>query len=158
MIRIGRTIQRCVLSFHPISTILTISWGEALDYHYISSMDTPSSPYCHVVEAGDLVCLSGVVAADGPEGRAVLGNVAAETRAVMEQIKAILAARGLGFGDVVRTDIHLVDLDDMPMVNRIYGAYFAPGRFPARTCVEVRRLYANSRIEVTMMARRTGGR
>jgi 2-iminobutanoate/2-iminopropanoate deaminase len=44
----------------------------------------------------------------------------------------------------------------MRIVDAIYREYFAPGCYPARTCVEVRRLFANSRIEVTMMARRTG--
>ena len=126
-----------------------------MNYHNISTLDQPASPFSHVVEAGELVCLSGQVAADSAAGRDALGNVAAETRAVMEQIKATLAARGLGFGEVVRVDIHLVDLADMRIVDPIYGEYFAAGRYPARTCVEVRRLYGNSRIEVTMMARRT---
>ncbi|MCC7046886.1 MAG: RidA family protein [Alphaproteobacteria bacterium] len=125
-----------------------------MNYHNISMLDPPASPFSHVVEAGDLVCLAGQVAADGPAGRQALGNIAAETRAVMDQIKQTLAARNLGFGAVIRVDIHLVDLDDMRVVDPIYAEYFAPGRFPARTCVEVRRLYANSRIEVTVLARR----
>jgi 2-iminobutanoate/2-iminopropanoate deaminase len=126
-----------------------------VNYHNMSILELPASPYCHVVEAGDLVCLAGQVAADSASGRQALGNVAAEARAVMEQIKATLAARDLSFDDVVRVDIHLVDLGDMRIVDPIYAGYFVQGRYPARTCVEVRRLYANSRIEVTMMARRT---
>ncbi|MCK6451217.1 MAG: RidA family protein [Alphaproteobacteria bacterium] len=125
-----------------------------MQYHNMPGLDPPTSPYSHVVECGGLVCLAGQVAADSPEGRQALGNVAAETRAVMEQIKRALAARGLGFADVQRVDIHLVDLGDMRIVDPIYGGYFAAGRYPARTCVEVRRLYGNSRIEVTVMARR----
>ncbi len=126
-----------------------------MEHHNISDLDPPASPFSHVVEAGDLVFLSGQVAADSAAGRAALGDVAAETRAVMEQIKATLAARGLGLAAVVRVDIHLVDLGDMRVVDPIYAGYFAPGRYPARTCVEVRRLFGGSRIEVTVMARRT---
>jgi 2-iminobutanoate/2-iminopropanoate deaminase len=126
-----------------------------MQYHNIPAIDPPSSPYSHVVEADDLICLAGQVAADSAAGRATLGNIAAETRAVMEQIKQALAARDLGFADVLRVDIHLVDLGDMRIVDAIYREYFVPGCYPARTCVEVRRLYGNSRIEVTMMARRT---
>jgi len=125
-----------------------------VQHHNISSLDAPSSPYNHVVEYDGLVCLAGQVAADSAEGRRALGNVAAETRAVMEQISRTLAERALSFADVLRVDIHLVDLGDMRIVDPIYGGYFAAGRYPARTCVEVRRLYGNSRIEVTMMARR----
>lgn len=125
-----------------------------MQYHNMPDLDPPSSPYCHVAESGGLVCLAGQVAADGAEGRQALGNVAAETRAVMEQISRTLAAEGLRFADVLRVDIHLVDLGDMRIVDPIYGGYFSAGRYPARTCVEVRRLYGNSRIEVTVMARR----
>lgn len=127
------------------------------DYHNISILDAPSSPYSHVVEADGLVCLAGQVAADSPQGRRALGSIAAETRAVMEQIQATLASRGLSLADVLRIDLHLIDLDDMRIVDPIYARFFPGGRFPARTCVEVRRLYGGSRIEITALARREPG-
>ena len=65
-------------------------------YHNISILDAPASPYSHAVEAGGLVCLAGQVAADSPQGRAVLGDIARETRAVMERIAATLRSRGEG--------------------------------------------------------------
>ncbi len=124
-------------------------------YHNISILDFPISPYSHVAEADGLVCLAGQVAADCPQGRAALGDIARETSAVMEQIQATLRASGLSFGDVLRVDIHLIDLDDMKIVDRVYARFFPAGRLPARTCVEVRRLYGGSRIEITVMARRS---
>ncbi len=123
-------------------------------YHNISILDPPASPYSHVVEADGLVFLAGQVAADCPRGRAARGDIARETQAVMEQIQGTLRARGLSLSDVLRVDIHLTDLDDMKIVDPVYARYFAPGRLPARTCVEVRRLYGGSRIEITVMARR----
>jgi 2-iminobutanoate/2-iminopropanoate deaminase len=125
-----------------------------VDYHNISILDPPASPYSHVVESDGLVCLAGQVAADSPKGRRALGCVARETEVVMEQIGVTLRAHGLSFADVLRVDIHLVDLADMGTVDPIYARYFAAGRLPARTCVEVRRLYGGSRIEVTVLARR----
>lgn len=125
------------------------------EYHNISVLDPPASPYSHVVECDGLVCLAGQVAADFPRGRAVLGDIARETKAVMESIRATLRARGLSFGDVVRVDIHLTDLDDIKAVDRVYARFFPAGRLPARTCVEVRRLFGGSRIEITAMARRS---
>lgn len=124
-----------------------------MSYHNIPGIDESPS-YAHVVESGDLVCIAGQVAADSAEGRAVLGAIGPETRAVMRQIQTILWARRLSFDDVVRIDVHLIDLDDFQAMNAVYREFFTPGRLPARTCVEVRRLFGNCRIEVTAMARR----
>lgn len=124
-----------------------------MSYHNIPGIDDSAS-YAHVVESGDLVCIAGQVAADSAEGRAALGAIGPETRAVMRQVQAILWSRRLTFDDVVRIDIHLVDLDDFQAMNAVYREFFTPGRLPARTCVEVRRLFGNCRIEVTAMARR----
>jgi len=109
-----------------------------------------------VVESGDLVCVAGQVAADSAAGRGVLGSIGPETAAVMHQIRGILWARRLTFDDVVRVDVHLLDLDDFREMDRVYRGFFTPGRYPARTCVEVRRLFGGCRIEVTAMARRRG--
>lgn len=124
-----------------------------MSYHNIPGIDESAS-YAHVVEAGDLVCISGQVAADSAEGRAVLGEIVAETRAVMRQIQTILWSRRLTFDDLVRVDIHLIDLDEFEAMNAVYRTFFTPARLPARTCVEVRRLFGDCRIEVTAMARR----
>lgn len=124
------------------------------EYHNISTLDSPCSPFSHVVEAGGLVCLSGQVAADSAAGRKALGDIAAETRAVMESIGATLAARGLKFADVIRAEVYLVDFADRPIVDAVYARYFPAGRRPARTCVEVSRLSGGSRIEITVMALR----
>jgi len=122
-------------------------------YHNIPGIDE-SAAYAHVVEAEDLVCIAGQVAADSAAGRAVLGSIGPETKAVMEQIRTVLWSRCLTFDDVVRIDIHLIDLDDFQAMNAVYRGFFTPGRLPARTCVEVRRLFGDCRIEVTAMARR----
>ena len=125
-----------------------------IEYHNISILDPPASPYSHIVEADGLVCVAGLTAADSAPGRAALGDVAAETRIVMDQLSAALRARDLSLAEAIRVDIHLIDLGDMNIVDPIYARHFAPGRFPARTCVEVRRLFGGSRIEVTALARR----
>ncbi len=124
-------------------------------YHNISFLDSPASPCSHVAATDDLICVSGLTAADSAEGRKAKGKIAGEARVVMDQLSAVLRARGSSMAEVIRVDIHLIALKDLKVVDRIYARYFAPGRFPARTCVEVRRLYGGSRIEVTAMARRS---
>lgn len=97
--------------------------------------------------------LSGLVAADFPEGRAVLGNVGAETRAVLTVIRSILAEMELGMDRIVRVDVHLSDLDDFDAMDSAYREFFDLERQPARTTTESRRLFGNSRVEITCQAR-----
>jgi len=97
--------------------------------------------------------LSGIVAADFPEGQAVLGDVAAETRAVLTAVRDTLGEIGLGMDRIVRVDVHLADLDDFDAMDGAYGEFFEAGAQPARTTTESRRLFGNSLVEITCQAR-----
>jgi len=97
--------------------------------------------------------LSGLVAADFPEGRKVLGDAGAETRAVLTAIRDILAEIDLGMDRIVRVEVHLSDMDDFAAMDSAYGEFFGPGRQPARTTTESKRLFGNSRVEITCQAR-----
>jgi 2-iminobutanoate/2-iminopropanoate deaminase len=87
-------------------------------------------PYSQAVDSGDTVFLSGQIGLDPNLGSLVAGGIAPETRQVMDNIREVLRAAGLGFGDVVKTTIFLVNLADFDTVNRIYGEHFTEG-FPA---------------------------
>ena len=100
------------------------------------------------------VFLSGLVAADFPEGVAVLGDIGAETRVVMTKIRAMLNEVGLSMESIVRADVHLVDLDDFDAMNLVYREFYCNGAWPARTTTESRRLFGGSLVEVTVQARR----
>lgn len=111
------------------------------------------APFSQVVMDDHYAFLSGLVAADFPEGRAVLGNVGAETRAVLTVIRSILAEMELGMDRIVRVDVHLSDLDDFDAMDSAYREFFDLERQPARTTTESRRLFGNSRVEITCQAR-----
>lgn len=111
------------------------------------------APFSQVVMDDHYAFLSGLVAADFPEGRAVLGNVGAETRAVLTVIRSILAEMELGMERIVRIDVHLSDLDDFDAMDSAYREFFDLERQPARTTTESRRLFGNSRVEITCQAR-----
>ena len=115
--------------------------------------DDPA-PYSNVVLDDTLVYLAGLVAADVHGGDKVMGDASAETKAVMDAVGALLHHAGLSYGDIVRVDVHLSDLDDMQAVNAAYEGYFEGTSYPARTTVEVARLVENSLVEITVMARR----
>lgn len=122
---------------------------------HIQPQSVPGSqaPFSQVVLDDHYAHLSGLVAADFPEGRAVLGDVAEETRAVLNAIDGMLKEIGLDTGRVVRIDVHLATLDDFDAMDAAYREFFDEGRFPARTTTESPRLFGGSRVEITCMAR-----
>lgn len=112
-------------------------------------------PYSQAVEAGGFVFLSGQIPLDPATGQMVGGgDVAAEAERVMQNLEAVLAAAGLGFGHVVRCTIYLVDLADFARVNEIYGRRF-PAEPPARATVQVSALPRGARVEIDAIAVRS---
>ena len=98
--------------------------------------------------------LSGLVAADFPAGLEVLGDVAAETRAVLGVIGEILDELTLSRERMVKVEVHLADLDDFDAMDAAYREFFADGAYPARTTTESKRLFGDSNVELTCQVRR----
>ena len=118
-----------------------------------NALPTSKAPFSQVVVDDHYAFLSGLVAADFPEGRAVLGDVGAETRAVLTAMRDILAEIELGMEHLVRVDVHLASLDDFDAMDSAYRQYFGAGNQPARTTTESKRLFGNSLVEITGQAR-----
>jgi 2-iminobutanoate/2-iminopropanoate deaminase len=119
----------------------------------ISTKDAPGAigPYSQAVRSGDLLFLSGQIPLDPATGQLVTGDIAVQTRRVMENLRAVLTAAGCTFADVVRTTIYLVDLGQFAAVNEAYGAYFdAP--YPARATVQVAALPRGAHVEIDVIA------
>jgi 2-iminobutanoate/2-iminopropanoate deaminase len=112
----------------------------------------PVGPYSPAVAAGQLVFLSGQVALDA-EGRLAAITVPDQTRKAMENMRLLLAAAGLTFGDVVKTTIFLTNMEDFAAVNEVYGEFFTPP-YPARSTVEVAALPKNAKVEIEAIAAR----
>lgn len=121
----------------------------------IATQDAPKAigPYSQAVSApaGRMVFCSGQIPLDPRTGELVKGTIEEETRRVMENLKAVLAAAGAGFGDVVKTTIYLTDLSDFTRVNEVYGSYLAAVP-PARATVQVAALPRGARVEVDAVA------
>ncbi len=118
-----------------------------------SSIIDSDAPFASVVLDDRYAFLAGVVAADFTEGRKVLGDVQAETSAVMKVIGDLLEKIGLDFSDIVRVDVHLKDLTDMETMNAAYASFFPADTHPARTCVQSEALFGGSLVEITCVAR-----
>jgi 2-iminobutanoate/2-iminopropanoate deaminase len=110
-------------------------------------------PYSQAVEArgARTLFLSGQIPLDPATGELVKGDIEVETVRVMENLRAVLAAAGAGFGDVVRTTIFLADLADFARVNEVYGRSF-PADPPARATVQVAALPRGARVEIDAIA------
>jgi 2-iminobutanoate/2-iminopropanoate deaminase len=113
----------------------------------------PIGPYSQAVEANGLVFVAGQLGLNPPTRQLVAGGVEAETKQIMENIKAILMAGNFSMNDIVNTTIFLKDLSHFPKVNEIYGSYFT-SNFPARTTVGSNNLPAGASIEIAVVAMR----
>ena len=121
--------------------------------HAVSSPDAPAAigPYSPAVRAGQLLFVSGQIPIDAATGQMIEGDVAAQTRRVLDNVGALLMAADRSFADVVRTTIFLADMNDFAAVNAIYAQYFSEP-YPARATVQVARLPKDARVEIDVIA------
>ena len=108
-------------------------------------------PYSQAIHSGDLLFLSGQIPLDPATGQLVQGSIEDETRQVMRNLEAVLAAAGASFAHVVRTTIYLTNLGDFAAVNQVYGTHF-PSAPPARATVQVAALPRGARVEIDAIA------
>ena len=119
----------------------------------VSSPSAPRAigPYSPAVRAGQVLFVSGQVPIDPATGSLVTGDIAVQTRRVLDNVGALLEAGGLAFADVARTTVFLADMNDFTAMNEVYGEYFAEP-YPARATVQVARLPKDARVEIDVIA------
>ena len=122
-------------------------------YFQPAAVPESAAPFSQVVVDDLYAHFAGLVAADFPDGIAVLGSVEHETTTVLNAIGKMLAELDLDFSRIVRTDVHLADLGDFDAMDSAYSRFFEAGRFPARTTTESPKLFGGSKVEITCMAR-----
>jgi len=119
----------------------------------ISTNEAPAAigPYSQAVRSGRFLFCSGQIPLDPKSGQIVPGDIAAQTRRVLNNIAAVLRAEGLTFDSVVKTTIFLTDLNDFRLVNEVYGSYFKQDP-PARSTVQVSALPKGANVEIEVIA------
>jgi len=120
------------------------------DLVHIQPDGPPANPFSPAVRVGNLVFVSGTLGTL-PDGTLVPGGIEAETRRVLENIKAVLASDGLGMDRIVRCTAYLADLAEWPAMNAVYRRYFADGKYPARAAVQATLLFG-ARVELECVA------
>ena len=111
----------------------------------------PIGPYNQAVQYGDMLFISGQIALDPKTGNIVLNDIQTETHQVMKNLKAILNEAGMGFDNIIKTSIFLMDMGQFAKVNEVYGSYFREGA-PARETVQVVGLPRGVNVEISMIA------
>ncbi|HET6925305.1 MAG TPA: RidA family protein [Hyphomicrobiaceae bacterium] len=111
-------------------------------------------PYSAAIESGELVFVSGQIPLDPVAGKLVEGDIAAQTRQSLENLKTILAAAGLTFAHVVKTTIFLTSMHDFAAVNDVYRSYMGEP-YPARSTIAVAALPMGANVEIEMIADRS---
>lgn len=118
---------------------------------YTPNAPEPIGPYSQAVECNGILYVSGQIPIIPPTGELEAGGIEAETRQVMENIKAILASGGLTMAHILKSSIFLKDMGNFPAVNAIYGTYFTQDP-PARETVQVAKLPKDVNIEISVIA------
>jgi reactive intermediate/imine deaminase len=104
-------------------------------------------PYSQAVRCGKTVYLSGQIPLDSASGQLLEGDIAAQTRRVFDNLKAVCQAAGGSLDDVMRIGIYLTDLSDFAAVNAVMADYFS-APYPARSTIEVAGLPRGAQVEV----------
>jgi 2-iminobutanoate/2-iminopropanoate deaminase len=124
-----------------------------MKFHHSDSAPKAIGPYCQAIEVDGWLYLSGQTGLDPATGELVPGGFEAQTRAVLKNLTAVLAAAGCTFANVVKTSVFLTDFANFPILNQLYAEAMGDHR-PARTTVQVVALPKNGLVEIDLVARR----
>jgi len=108
-------------------------------------------PYSYAVKVGDFIFCSGQVGKSPKTNEFVKGGIEAQTKQVLENLKAVLTAAGADLSDVVKTTVYLKNVSDFSKMNEVYASFFQKP-YPARATIEAARLPQDALIEVDCIA------
>jgi 2-iminobutanoate/2-iminopropanoate deaminase len=113
----------------------------------------PIGPYSQAIVDGDLLFLAGQGPIDPATGATNLGDITAQTRRTLANVKAILEAAGSSLDKVIRCNVYLKDIGDFAAMNAIYAETFT-SPYPARTTIQAGALPGGIAVEIECIARR----
>ena len=116
----------------------------------IATTNAPAAigPYSQAIDCGTFLVTSGQIALDPATGEMVKGDVAAQTRQALLNLKAILAEAGLTMDNVAKTTVFLQNMGDFAAMNAVYAELFTEGNYPARSAVQVGALPKGALVEI----------
>ena len=112
----------------------------------------PIGPYSQAVQFGNMLYTSGQIAINPTTGDLEIEDIKAETRLVMENLRAVLQAAGMNFEHVIKASIFVSDMHNFAAINQVYATYFNEETAPARETVEVANLPKFVNVEISAIA------
>jgi 2-iminobutanoate/2-iminopropanoate deaminase len=111
-------------------------------------------PYSQAIRVGNTLYLAGQIALDPRTNQMIADrSIEAETRQVLDSLRAVVEAAGFTMADIVSTTVFMADLNEFARMNAVYATYF-PNRPPARATVQAARLPRDVKIEIAAIAAR----
>lgn len=118
----------------------------------VHTNDAPAAigPYSQAIRLNNLVFTSGQIPLR-PDGSLLEGDISAQTKQVLDNVKAVLEAAGSSLDHVIKSTCFLSDMNNFAAMNAVYETYFT-SKPPARSTVEVARLPRDVLIEIEVVA------
>jgi 2-iminobutanoate/2-iminopropanoate deaminase len=108
-------------------------------------------PYTPGVLAGKTLYIAGQIDKEPLTGKQPQG-IAEQTRLAMNNVGHVLRAAGMDYGNVVTCHVQLADMRQYAEMNKVYGSFFGPEHYPARTTLEFPGLPGGANIEISCIA------
>jgi enamine deaminase RidA (YjgF/YER057c/UK114 family) len=137
---------------------VVVADGEPREVVHPAGWKPSAHPYSFGVRSGDTLFLAGLVSRRGQDGVAVEGDVAVQTRAILDNARALLGAAGMTFADVVSARVFITSPEAFGPMNAVYKEAFDGTRPPARATVVAPLMLASLEVEITFVAVRDAGR
>jgi 2-iminobutanoate/2-iminopropanoate deaminase len=120
---------------------------------FVQTENAPKAigPYQQAIKANGFIYTAGQIPIDPKTGNFVEGGITAQTRQVLENLNAVLAAGGSSFDRVVKATVFLKNMADFAAMNEVYAQYLGSAK-PARSTVAVAELPRGALIEIDLVA------
>jgi 2-iminobutanoate/2-iminopropanoate deaminase len=118
---------------------------------YTKNAPQPIGPYSQAVKFNNLIFTSGQIPIDPSSGKLIDGDIKAQTKQTIENLKNILEAGGSDISKVLKVTVFLKDITEFAAMNEVYAEYFGESK-PARSTVEAARLPKDAKIEIDVVA------
>lgn len=144
------------MSFRVAALLALLALPAMAQPQVISTPGAPEAigPYSQAIRVGNTLYLAGQIALDPATDQMIADrSIEAETRRVLDNLKAVVEAAGFRMSDIVTTTVFLADLNEFGRMNAVYATYF-PTNPPARATVQVARLPRDVRVEIAAIAAR----
>ena len=118
----------------------------------VDGLPAAVGPYQHAVAYGGILYTSAQLPIDPETNELVPGDIAVQTRRVMDNLKILLEGCGSSLAKILVCRVYITDMSQFPVVNQEYARYFEGIDPPARVCVEVTALAKGAAIEIEATA------